>query len=176
MSFVSRLIGARRRTVAIEEDALEKLRRGDIVAARQLADKALALAPRAAEVHHLSARVAIAERRFDAASAHLQTAVASEPCSSAMYFDLARALILGGRSFEALDAYQNVLRIEPSNPEALIGLAEASAEIGDLTGARESLLRAKAGATLGGDTTSRTLRIEALEARLASPVVDEGTP
>jgi tetratricopeptide (TPR) repeat protein len=177
MSFVSRLIGARRRTVVLEEEALACLRRGDVVAARELADRALALAPRAAEVHQLSGRVAMAEQRFDAAAAHLQTAIAAEPDSISMRFDFAEALRQSDRAVESLDAYQSVLRASPEHPGALLGLAEALADSGDREGARDTLARARGAlsSAQGAGTEARAARIEALNTRLATPGGQQGT-
>lgn len=177
MSFVSRLIGARRRTVALEEEALACLRRGDVATARALADKALALASRAAEVQQLSGRVAMAEGRFDAAAAHLQTAIASEPDSASIRFDFAEALRRSGRAVEALDAYQAVLRTQPAHADALLGLAEALADAGDPTGADDALARARQ--ALNGTSATgkdRAARVDVLTSRLASSRGHEGTP
>lgn len=176
MSFVSRLIGARRRTVALEEEALLCLRRGDVATARELADKALALAPRAAEVHQLSGRVAMAEGRFDAAAAHLQTAISSDPDSASIRFDFAESLRRSGRAVEALDAYQAVLRAQPANADALLGLAEALADAGDPAGAGDALARARQALTGPSATDKvRAAHLEALTARLATLRGKEGT-
>ena len=128
MSLLSRVLGPRRRTVALEERVRECMAAGDLPTARSLVEEALALAPRAGAVHHLSGLVALREGRPDVAVAHLQTASASEPDSVQIRYDFAEALRVSGRSAEALDMYQAVLRAIPELPEALLGLAESLAE------------------------------------------------
>lgn len=143
MSLLSRLLGNRRRTIALEEQVRERMHAGDLAAARALVEKALALAPREAAIHHLSGRVALREGRLDVAVAHLQTAAAADDRSPKIRYDFAEALRLSGRPAEALDAYQAVLRQLPDQPEALLGLAEALVDVGDLEAARATLKRAR---------------------------------
>ena len=152
MSLLARLLGPRRRTAALEERVQACLRAGDLVNARALIERALALAPRAAAIHHLSGLVALREGRTDVAVAHLQTATAAEPDSPAMRYDFAEALRLSGRPAEALDAYQAVLRALPEQADALLGLAESLADAGDTATARITLERARAALRAGNAT------------------------
>lgn len=171
VSLLSRMLGPRRRTVALEERVRACMLAGDLPTARALVEEALALAPRAAAVHHLSGLVALREGRPDVAVAHLQTASASEPDSAQIRYDFAEALRVSGRPAEALDMYQAVLRAIPELPEALLGLAEALADAGDVATARLTLERAMArmdGGTDDGGGANRR-RAGLLAARLRDP-------
>ena len=130
---------------------------GDVAAARDLAEQALSLAPREVAIHHLCGRVAMLEKRLDAAIAHFQTAVAASAGSVKIRCDLAAALRLAGRAHEALDAYRVALRAEPTLPEALLGEAESLADTGDFAGATralEGLLGAAATGTVAERATA----------------------
>ena len=154
MSLLSRMLGPRRRTVALEERVRACMLSGDLPTARTLVEEALALAPRVAAVHHLSGLVALREGRPDVAVAHLQTASASEPDSAQFRYDFAEALRVSGRPAEALDAYQAVLRAVPELPHALLGLAESLADAGDVATARLTLERARVSIASGADNTT----------------------
>ena len=175
MSLLSRVLGPRRRTVALEERVRECMAAGDLPTARSLVEEALALAPRAGAVHHLSGLVALREGRPDVAVAHLQTASASEPDSVQIRYDFAEALRVSGRSAEALDMYQAVLRAIPELPEALLGLAESLADAGDTATARLTLERTMVCIDGGPDNTKGINRRRAglLATRLcAAPSAD----
>ncbi len=168
MSLLSRMLGPRRRTVALEEGVRACMAAGDLPRARVLVEEALALAPRAGAIHHLSGLLALREGRPDVAVAHLQTASASEPESAQIRYDFAEALRVSGRPAEALDMYQAVLRAIPELSSALLGLAESLADAGDAATARITLERAVASIARDADGAKamNRRRADALAARL----------
>ena len=170
VSLLSRMLGPRRRTVALEERVRASMAAGDLPTARTLVEEALALAPRAGAIHHLSGLLALREGRPDVAVAHLQTASASEPESVQIRYDFAEALRVSGRPTEALDMYQAVLRASPELSSALLGLAESLADAGDAATARITLERAMASiARDAGDAKGMSRRrADALAARLGA--------
>ncbi|HYD84445.1 MAG TPA: tetratricopeptide repeat protein, partial [Opitutus sp.] len=101
---------------------------------------------------HLLASIVAGYGRLDEAKPLLETALRLAPDYIPARLRLAEALLKSNDLIGAAAAYADVLRREPGNPYAELGLARCSIENGDWTGARERLQKAVTGRpdTFGG--------------------------
>jgi tetratricopeptide (TPR) repeat protein len=116
----------------------------DVEAARRRVETSLAHRPGNAAAHLLAARIARAQRDFDAALAHLDSAIAIVPQREA-FVEKARTLDQAGMRAEAREAWQAILKVIPQHQEAAGRLGRLSWEDGDLATAASLLERATKG-------------------------------
>ncbi len=100
--------------------------------------------PRNPRWPHLLAALLAGYGQLDEALPWLQKTVALDPKYAPARLRLGDALLKAGRLDEAETAYQDLLRVAPGDPYALLGLARIDLSRGRLTAAREKLGRASA--------------------------------
>lgn len=99
------------------------LRRGEYIEADRLCREALKTDPGNGEIWHLRGAAAIGMQAFDRAMQYILRAIFHKPGNSAMHLNLAAALAALGRNEEAGRAFQEAVNLDPTNFDALHGLA-----------------------------------------------------
>ncbi len=100
--------------------AQRDLQQGQVNAARQAIDQALALDPNDADAYSLRSAIALVQNRKTEALADAQRAVAANPASASAYLSLSLAHQAGFDLNAALVAAQKAVELEPNNPRALV--------------------------------------------------------
>jgi tetratricopeptide (TPR) repeat protein len=117
---------------------------GEIAPARAAIEASLASRPNHPAARLLAARIARADKDFDAALAHLDTAIALAPQREA-FVEKARTLDLAGLAAQAREAWQAIQKVIPDHQEAAARLGRIAFDAGDLESAASQLARATAG-------------------------------
>ena len=81
--------------------------------------------------------------RFEASVAAFRTSLKLRPDYALAHGNLGRVLLAQGNQVEAMTHLQEAVRLDPSNPRSLLGLAEALAARGDHEIAIATLDRAR---------------------------------
>ena len=110
----------------------------DFSRASEAYERALALAPRNAEVLRDSGLYAAFMGHFDAGVAATRRAVVLDPLASASHFDLAQALYAARRYEESVATWAEVLRLDPDFKANYTWLGFAYYGLGDFQSARTS--------------------------------------
>jgi tetratricopeptide (TPR) repeat protein len=92
--------------------ALEKMVRGDLEEAKQLAEKAVVLAPQVAAGQNTLGRILLQTGDVEGAIEHLERGVAIAPTSRQMRFELARAYTRAGRTEDAAREREEFRRLD----------------------------------------------------------------
>jgi tetratricopeptide (TPR) repeat protein len=95
-----------------------RLQEGNLAAARQVLEKALALKPDLARANFFYAKVLRQQGRYDDAIAHLQTVLAQYPRDRVVRDDLGRIYFLQRRYQDALKEFNATIAIDPEDLEA----------------------------------------------------------
>lgn len=94
--------------------------------------KVIELYPEHLEARMNLANVLLQQGRYDEAAEEFRELLRyGSPDSAAVYQGLGIALLKAGNPREAISAYEEAVRMDPSRPEALFGLAVAHTELGD---------------------------------------------
>jgi tetratricopeptide (TPR) repeat protein len=117
--------------------------KNQIAPARTQIEASLTKRPGNAAARLLAARIARAERDFDAALAHLDHMIAATPQRDA-FVEKARTLDQAGLKTQAREAWQAILMVIPQHPEAAARLGRMAWEDGDHAAAAALLERATA--------------------------------
>ena len=102
------------------QTAQRDLQQGQVEAARQAIDRALALDPQNADAYSLRSAIALVQNQKAQALADAQQAVAANPASSSAYLSLSLAQQAGFDLQAALAAVQKAVELEPNNVRALV--------------------------------------------------------
>ena len=102
------------------QTAQRDLQQGQVNAARQAIDRALALDPQNADAYSLRSAIALVQNQKAQALADAQQAVAANPASSSAYLSLSLAQQAGFDLQAALAAAQKAVELEPNNVRALV--------------------------------------------------------
>jgi tetratricopeptide (TPR) repeat protein len=95
-----------------------RLQEGNLAAAQQVLEKALALKPDLARANFFYAKVLRQQGRYDDAIPHLQTVVAQYPRDRVVHDDLGRIYFLQRRYQDALKEFNATIAIDPEDLEA----------------------------------------------------------
>ncbi len=123
--------------------AQRDLQQGQVSAARQAIDRALALDPNDADAYSLRSAIALVQNRNAEALADAQRAVAANPASSSAYLSLSLAQQAGFDLNAALTAAQQAVELEPNNPRALVQESSLLLGLGRLRDAIQVAERAR---------------------------------
>ena len=102
------------------QTAQRQLLQGQVTAARQTIDRALALDPNDAVAYSLRSTIALVQNRNAEALADAQRAVAANPASSPAYLSLSLAQQAGFALDSALASAHKAVELDPGNSRALI--------------------------------------------------------
>jgi tetratricopeptide (TPR) repeat protein len=116
---------------------------GEIASARAHIETSLKSRPDHTAARLLAARIARADRDFDAALAHLDAAIALAPQRDA-FIEKARTLDQAGLTTQAREAWQAIQKVIPDYQEAAARLGRLAFDEGDLATAASQLARATA--------------------------------
>ncbi len=105
-----------------------------VLEALEAVGKAAALAPGEVPYSGLKAQLEDALGAREKARATLEAALARQPLATALRFQLAELLERSGHSAEAIEAYEQVLRLEPEHGQALSDLIFLRRVVADWTG------------------------------------------
>ena len=100
--------------------AQRDLQQGQVNAARQAIDRALALDPNDADAYSLRSSIALVQNQKTEALADAQRAIAANPASSSAYLSLSLAHQAGFDLNAALVAAQKAVELDPNSPRALV--------------------------------------------------------
>ena len=95
-----------------------RLQEGNLAAAQQVLEKALALKPDLARANFFYAKVLRQQGRYDDAIPHLQTVLAQYPRDRVVHDDLGRIYFLQRRYQDALTEFNATIAIDPEDLEA----------------------------------------------------------
>jgi tetratricopeptide (TPR) repeat protein len=95
-----------------------RLQEGNLAAAQQVLEKALALKPDLARANFFYAKVLRQQGRYDDAIPHLQTVLAQYPRDRVVHDDLGRIYFLQRRYQDALKEFNATIAIDPEDLEA----------------------------------------------------------
>jgi Flp pilus assembly protein TadD len=95
-----------------------RVQEGNLGAAREVLNRALALNPHLARAHFFYARVLRAEGKYDEAISHLREVLAQYPRDRVVHDDLGRTLFLQRRYDDAIKEFEATLGIDPEDLEA----------------------------------------------------------
>jgi Tfp pilus assembly protein PilF len=121
----------------------EALQKSDAAAARALLQKALKIAPRSPDVHTFAGVLADGEGDYRTAEKHFALAVKLAPVSASARNNYGAVLLRLKRPQEAAREFEASLRANPSQPSALVNLAQIRFAENDLPKARELFEKAK---------------------------------
>jgi tetratricopeptide (TPR) repeat protein len=110
---------------------------GNLAAAREVLEKALALQPDLARTNYFYAKVLKDEGRYDEAIGHLRTALAKYPRDRVVRNEVGRILFLQRRYIEAVAEFQQVLSIDPEDLQANYNLMLCYTGLGQTDRAKE---------------------------------------
>ena len=114
---------------------------GDLEQARSAVARARSLAPDWYRVQALSAQIQIQQGDVDAGLAQLRALVRKHGEDQSLRLDEARLLLQAGRLQQATQAFDNLLRVAPDQPEALYALGLLKLEAGEDDAAFDYLTR-----------------------------------
>jgi tetratricopeptide (TPR) repeat protein len=118
--------------------------KGDVRSARSHIEASLVGRPDNTAAHLLAARIARAEKDFDATLSHLDSAIAIAPQRDT-FVEKARTLDQAGLRSLAQEAWQAILKVIPAHQEAAARLGRMAWEDGDYEAAASLLERATLG-------------------------------
>jgi cytochrome c-type biogenesis protein CcmH/NrfG len=95
-----------------------RVQEGNMAAAREVLERALALKPDLARAHYFYSRVLRNEGKYDEAAAHLREVIKQYPRDRVVRDDLGRILFLQRRYPDAIAEFQSTLAIDPEDLEA----------------------------------------------------------
>ena len=95
-----------------------RVQEGNLAAAREVLDRALALKPDLARAHYFYSRVLRSEGQYDEAARHLREVIKQYPRDRVVHDDLGRILFLQRRYIDAIAEFQSTLAIDPEDLEA----------------------------------------------------------
>jgi tetratricopeptide (TPR) repeat protein len=95
-----------------------RVQEGNMPAAKEVLDRALALKPDLARAHYFYARVVRSDGQYDEAIRHLREVIKQYPRDRVVHDDLGRILFLERRYLEAIAEFQSTLAIDPEDLEA----------------------------------------------------------
>ncbi len=95
-----------------------RVQEGNLVAAREVLERALSLKPDLARAHYFEARALRGQGHFDEAIAHLRTVLVQYPNDRVVHDDLGRILFLQHHYADAINEFQATLGIDPEDLEA----------------------------------------------------------
>ena len=95
-----------------------RVQEGNLAAAREVLERALALKPDLARAHYFYARVLRSEGHYDEAARHLREVIKQYPRDRVVHDDLGRILFLQRRYIDAIAEFQSTLAIDPEDLEA----------------------------------------------------------
>jgi tetratricopeptide (TPR) repeat protein len=95
-----------------------RVQEGNLAAAREVLDRALALRPDLARAHYFYSRVLRSEGQYDEAARHLREVIKQYPRDRVVHDDLGRILFLQRRYTDAIAEFQSTLAIDPEDLEA----------------------------------------------------------
>jgi predicted O-linked N-acetylglucosamine transferase (SPINDLY family) len=121
--------------------AVDHCRRGQFAPAEQICRAIVAKDPKQADALHLLGVIAMQTGRPEEAGEWFGRAVAHRPVAE-YYLNLGNALKASGKSAEALDAFEAVLRIDPNHAMALNSLGNMLRAMGKLEEAEAKVRRA----------------------------------
>ncbi len=124
-----------------------RVQEGDTAGAREVLEKALAIAPKLARANFFYARVLRQEGKYDEAAARLQIVLAQYPRDRVAINELGRIFFLQKRYAGAVKEFQQTLAIDPEDLQANYNLMLCYTGLGDETRAnahKERYLRFKA--------------------------------
>jgi len=114
-----------------------RVQEGNVTGAREVLEKALALAPDLARANYFMARVQKAEGKLPDAIASLQKVVAQYPRDRVVRDDLGRNLFLMRKYREAIAQFEQTLTIDPEDLQAHYNLMLCYNGIGDAARSKE---------------------------------------
>jgi tetratricopeptide (TPR) repeat protein len=114
-----------------------RVQEGNVAGAREVLEKALALAPDLARANYFMARVQKAEGKLPEAVASLQKVVAQYPRDRVVRDDLGRNLFLMRKYREAIAQFEQTLTIDPEDLQAHYNLMLCYNGIGDAARSKE---------------------------------------
>jgi len=95
-----------------------RVQEGNLVAAREVLERALALKPDLARAHFFYAKVLRGEGRYDDAISHLREVLKQYPRDRVVHDDVGRILFLQHKYAEAQKEFEATLAIDPEDLEA----------------------------------------------------------
>jgi tetratricopeptide (TPR) repeat protein len=95
-----------------------RVQEGNLPAAREVLDRALALKRDLARAHYFYSRVLRSEGHYDEAASHLREIIKQYPRDRVVHDDLGRILFLQRRYIDAIAEFQSTLAIDPEDLEA----------------------------------------------------------
>ncbi len=120
-----------------EQDALSLLeegivfeQQGNVEAALQRFDAAIALAPNMGRAHFCRGNLLLDEGKAQAALDAYATALAHKPDSAAAHFNMGNAYVRLGRYHESVAAYRKAVALKPDFADALVALGVALESVG----------------------------------------------
>ncbi|MGB7133903.1 MAG: tetratricopeptide repeat protein [Acidobacteriaceae bacterium] len=108
-----------------------RVQEGNMAGARQVLDKALALAPQLARANYFYARVLRQTGDYDGAIAHLRLVLTQYPEDRVVHDDLGRVLFLQHKYAQARDEFLKTMSIDPEDLEANYNLMLCFTGLGD---------------------------------------------
>ena len=129
-------------------------------------ERAIALQPRNADLHHARAWVLASDLRFDEAIPEYRRALTLDPALAVAYEHLARIAIIQRRFNDALAAFDSAIRLEPEMTVLYKRRAMLRAWLGDRAGMRADVaaLRGRSGVNVGPEFDRYLAGLEALAA------------
>jgi Flp pilus assembly protein TadD len=95
-----------------------RVQEGNLTAAREVLDRALAESPHLARAHFFYARMLRSEGKYDEAAGHLQEVLAQYPRDRVVHDDLGRIYFLERRYSDSVREFDATLAIDPEDLEA----------------------------------------------------------
>lgn len=108
-----------------------RVQEGNMAGAKQVLDKALAIAPQLARANYFYARVLRQTGDYNGAIVHLRIALAQYPEDRVVHDDLGRVLFLQHKYAEARDEFLKTMSIDPEDLEANYNLMLCFTGLGD---------------------------------------------
>ncbi|HEX4066642.1 MAG TPA: tetratricopeptide repeat protein [Acidobacteriaceae bacterium] len=108
-----------------------RVQEGNMAGAKQVLDKALAIAPQLARANYFYARVLRQDGDYDGAIAHLRLVLTQYPEDRVVHDDLGRVLFLQHKYAEARDEFLKTMSIDPEDLEANYNLMLCFTGLGD---------------------------------------------
>jgi Tfp pilus assembly protein PilF len=117
------------------------LARGDLQQGGPLTERAVKMDPMSSRARHHFGWALLMAGRFDQAEAEFRAAIGLYPDYWPAHYALAQVALRRGQPAEALKRLQTLVAAHPSMHAAFQSMAQIQAQLGDTTGARESLER-----------------------------------
>jgi tetratricopeptide (TPR) repeat protein len=141
-----REVRASRAPAELVQELSAMLDAGQLAPAKARADEALARYPADAVLHNIAGAIDVQQGSYRSAERHFKAAMQAAPREAGAYLNLGRLYQEHGAADpgalqKALAAYRQVLRFDPSNPEALYQAAYVGACTGEWQASRADLER-----------------------------------